>query len=230
MSERTELSSIMELKARVDVLPVRRGAVQRISTIRRFIQIANGAVVQRTRAREGVDCTVRTFPGADLSDSVAALTSGARATADLLKRLSGADSLDSDGIDTAFQVLESTASRALKSVEREWDLQISRIVGRYQPIVNVAERASLPGSETLKRTLEQIASRRKPQCSKAPTVESMLVEIGAAVRAVRLDGAGGTFLATVLEGGAHASDLLDTEISLFLTENNLWPHLTVRFS
>jgi hypothetical protein len=223
-------STIVSLQHRVEVLPARRKAAERVATIRKFNQIVLAAAAQQQRAKAAIACTRQTFGTANVKDAHLAVGRSAKTAARLLKELTDIEAVDKRAIDNAFQDLQTSTARAVSAVEQEWSRQISTITDRFQRIVTVAERAGLRGSAQLRETLEKIQAQTKPRCGERTSVAEYLPQLHETVRTLGLEGEGGKFLARVADGSASAKDLTRPEIVKFLSDYELWPLLTVRFT
>lgn len=223
-------TAILDLRRQLESLPERRKAAERLATIRTFGQMALGAAAQQQRALEAIICTDQTFDAANLKDARAAVGRNVKTATRLLKELTGIEAVDKGVIESMFQDLQAGAAKAVSTVEQEWTRQISAVTARFQRIVTVAERAGLPKSERLSDTLRKIQASTRPRCNDGSSVADYLLELHKTVRTLGLEGEGGAFLSRVADGSARAQDLTRPEIVEFLTDYELWPLLTVRFS
>lgn len=223
-------SAILDLQRRVETLPVRKKAIERLGTIRLFNQIVLAAVAQHERAQAAIVCTQRTFSTADIKSAQSAIERNVKTAARLLRDLTYIEAVDKRAIDNQFQDLQASAAKATSAVEQEWARQIDAVTTRFQRIVEVAERAKLRGSVQLREILRKIKGVTKPHCSERTNVSSYLSELHAAVGTLGLESEGGRFLERVADGSASAKDLTRPEVVKFLVDNDLWPLLTVHFT
>jgi hypothetical protein len=221
---------ILDLQRRVEALPARRKAAERLATIRKFREVSLAAAAQQQRALEGIACTQETFDAANLREAHATVGRNTKTASRLLKALAEIEAIDKHAIDSIFQDLQTGTAKALSIVEQEWTRQINAVANRYQRIISVAERAGLSGSRRLNETLGKIQQVTKPRCGRGLSVSAFLSELHETVRTVGLESEGGRFLTRVADGSASARDLTRPEIVKFLTDHDLWSLLSVRFT
>src|SRR5688572_11475630 len=112
-------TTILDLQRRVEGLPARRKAAERLATIRAFRQMALGAAAQQQRALEGIVCTQQTFDSANLREPQAAVGRNTKMASRLLKDLIDIEAVDKRAIDNTFHDLQTGAAKAVSTMEQE---------------------------------------------------------------------------------------------------------------
>jgi hypothetical protein len=220
---------MLSLQARIEALPMRRRAANRVGalgTYRTRVGAAAEGVAAIRRVRE---CVQLVFPEASMEASARALaTARVRASA-LLGALNAPDDIEAPAVERVLADLRKSVETAQREVRGEWRQHLDAVAERYARLINALHEAEVQGSGTLRAAVERVKGMQDPPGSRREALRAA-EDIGAVITAIRdlgAEGRVGEFLTAAADKRASARALRHPEVVAFLDKHDLWGVLVV---
>jgi hypothetical protein len=224
-----EGGAIKALHTRIEALPLRRRAANRVGSLRSYLTLVSAAAEGTANLGRVRDSIQIVFPDASLDSSGRALgTARARATA-LLGLLKSADHIEEPNVERGLADLRRAVQAAEREVRAEWSQQIEAVAERFGRLVNALHEAGVRGSGALRAAVERVRRMEAPPNSRGDALHaaSDVAAVVAAVRDLGLEGPVGDFLTAAADKRAPGTALHHAEVVAFLDKHNLWGVLVV---
>ncbi|MFW2231188.1 hypothetical protein [Rhizobium sp. CRRU65] len=213
------MSILSELIARLSTIPDKE---KRATQISEMIAVRGKLAISADVAEglRGLSTALGAIEGLDFVEKAKQGLTVASSAANRLKiRMDGGAGFERKRVDEALTTINERLEIASSAVAKGWKALIDEQQRRFKPLADAAERASLPGADSLKASLVRLESWRDlPPGTIQQTADYLADTAGipAAVANLGLEGKAGKFMIDASNGRAKARDLHDPEVVAFL--------------
>lgn len=213
------MSRIGELISRMAIIPDKE---KRATQLGEMIAVRDKLRESAKLADElrGFSDALEVVAGADLADKAKqGLAMASNSAIRLKTRLESGSGFERKRSDESLTAINERLENALSAVSKGWRSLIDEQARRFTPLVEAAERASLPGADALNVALSKLERWRDspPQTPQAAVVYvADAAQIPSAIANLGLEGRAGKFMVDASSGRAKAKDLQEPEVLAFL--------------
>jgi hypothetical protein len=213
------MSKIADLVKRMELIPDKEKRATKLGdmiTIRdKLRESADDA--ERLRA---LSLALEAIDGVEFIDKARhGLAQATTTAANLKKRYANGSEFDRKRADDALTSIKERLENALTTVTKGWRTLIDDQAKRFKPLAEAAERAQLPGANSLRDAIVLLEGWRDSPPFTSQAAEAYVANaarLPASIASLGLQGRAGRFMVDASNGRAKARDLQDLEVLAFL--------------